>query len=646
MTEHLVLLTGATGYVGGRLLNRLRSSKIATRCFVRRPECLIGKTDGDVEIVGGNVFDFASLSTAMAGIDTAYYLIHSMGSTASFEDQDRRAAENFAKAARVNNVRRIIYLGGLGNEQEKLSAHLRSRHEVGEILRSSGIPVIEFRASIILGSGSLSFELVRSLVERLPVMITPRWVRVPAQPIAINDVLDYLIAAIDLPLSESRIFEIGGADQVSYADLMREYARQRGLRRFLIPVPVLTPKLSSLWLGLVTPVFARIGRKLIESIRHATVVQDKSAMEVFSIRPIGVRQAIADALRNEDEEFSRTRWSDALSSSATVNNWFGISFGPRFADSRVITVDASAAEAFAPIERIGGKRGWYCANWLWRLRGFLDLLVGGVGIRRGRRDPHHLYVGDTVDCWRVEAIEPNRQLRLQAEMRLPGRAWLEFEVSESDGKSTIRQTATFDPVGLLGRAYWYIVYPLHQYVFEGMLRGIAKSAGKSASPTSDQPLSANAQFIGLATFLFICFVSAAVGAAATNTSVNDWYSALKKPAWNPPNWLFGPVWTSLYIGMAIAAWLIWRKRGIAGSSLPLLLFACQLMLNATWSILFFGLRNPGAAFVEIILLWCSILATMVAFARSSNWAACLLAPYFLWVSFATALNWTLWRMNA
>lgn len=646
MTEHLVLLTGANGYVGGRLLNRLRSSKIATRCFVRRPECLNGKPDDDVEIIGGNVFDVASLSTAMAGIDTAYYLIHSMGSTASFEDQDRLAAENFAKAARVNNVRRIIYLGGLGNEQEKLSAHLRSRHEVGEILRSSGIPVIEFRASIILGSGSLSFELVRSLVERLPVMITPRWVRVPAQPIAINDVLDYLIAAIDLPLPESRIFEIGGADQVSYADLMWEYARQRGLRRFLIPVPVLTPKLSSLWLGLVTPVFARIGRKLIESIRHATVVQDKSALEVFSIRPIGVRQAIADALRNEDEEFSQTRWSDALTSSVTANNWFGISFGPRFVDSRVITVDASAAEAFAPIERIGGKRGWYCANWLWRLRGFLDLLVGGVGIRRGRRDPNRLYVGDTVDCWRVEVIERNHQLRLQAEMRLPGRAWLEFEVSESDGKSTIRQTATFDPVGLLGRAYWYTVYPLHQYVFEGMLRNIAKSAARSAMKSNNQPRSVKAQFIGLAAFLLICFVTAGLGAAVTNLSVHDWYSALKKPSWNPPDWLFGPVWTSLYIGMAIAAWLIWRKRGLAGGSLPLMLFAGQLGLNAIWSFLFFGLRNPGAAFVEIILLWFSILATIVAFARSSNWAACLLAPYFLWVSFATALNWTLWRMNA
>ena len=358
MSERHVLLTGATGYVGGRLLRRLQSSGIATRCLARRPQNVRDMVGGNVEVVPGDILDEASLMTALAGIDTAYYLVHSMGSAGSFEEQDRRGAENFAKAARVNNVRRIIYLGGLGDEQEELSPHLRSRHEVGEILRSSGIPVIEFRASIILGSGSLSFELIRSLVERLPVMITPRWVRVPAQPIAIGDVLAYLVAALDVPVAGSRTFEIGGADRVGYADLMKEYARQRGLTRLLIPVPVLTPRLSSLWLALVTPVFARIGRKLIESIRHPTIVRDTSALEAFPIRPIGVRQAIADALRNEDQEFAQTRWSDALSSSGGVKSWFGMSFGPRFVDSRVITVEASAAEAFAPIERIGGERGW------------------------------------------------------------------------------------------------------------------------------------------------------------------------------------------------------------------------------------------------------------------------------------------------
>jgi uncharacterized protein YbjT (DUF2867 family) len=431
-----------------------------------------------VEVVAGDVMDRPSLAAALAGVQTAFYLVHSMGSSGSFEDQDRLGAENFAQAARTAGVQRIVYLGGLGDEQDSLSPHLRSRHEVGDILRASDVPVIEFRASIVLGSGSLSFELIRSLVERLPVMIMPRWVRVPAQPIAINDILSYLIAALDLPLAGSRIYEIGGADKVTYADLMKEYAKQRGLKRWLIPVPVLTPYLSSLWLGLVTPVFARIGRKLIESIRHPTIVRNPAALVDFSIRPVGVQQAIADALHNEDEELAQTHWSDALSSTGTARNWFGVQFGPRLVDSRTATVDVSAAEAFAPVQRIGGKKGWYGANWLWRLRGTLDLLVGGVGLRRGRRDPERLRVGDTVDCWRVEALEPNHLLRLAAEMKLPGRAWLEFEVTERDGKSTIRQTAIFDPVGLLGRAYWYGVYPLHQIVFGGMLRGIAHSTGK------------------------------------------------------------------------------------------------------------------------------------------------------------------------
>ncbi len=476
MNESLVLLTGATGYVGGRLLKKLEALGVTTRCLVRHPEHLRGRIKPGVEVVAGDVMDSQSLAMAVTGVHTAYYLIHSMGSAGSFEEHDRLGAQNFGRAAHAAGVQRIVYLGGLGDEEQVLSPHLRSRHEVGDILRASGVPVIEFRASIILGSGSLSFELIRSLVERLPVMITPRWVRVPAQPIAITDVLSYLIAALDLPHSGNRTYEIGGADQVGYADLMKEYARQRGLKRWLIPVPVLTPRISSLWLGLVTPVFARIGSKLIESIRHSTVVRDPAALVEFPICPVGVRQAIADALRNEDQEVAQTRWSDALSSSGPAPSWFGVQFGPRLVDSRTVTVAASAAEAFAPVRRIGGKTGWYCANWLWRLRGTLDLLVGGVGLRRGRADPDSLRVGDTVDCWRVEALEPNRLLRLAAEMKLPGRAWLEFEVTESEGKSTIRQTAIFDPVGLLGRAYWYVVYPLHEYVFAGMLRGIARAA--------------------------------------------------------------------------------------------------------------------------------------------------------------------------
>lgn len=647
MNDSLVLLTGATGYVGGRLLKKLEALGVATRCLARRPENLRARIGPGVQIVAGDVMDSHSLAAACGGVHTAYYLVHSMGSAGSFEDQDRLGAKNFAQAARAAGVQRIVYLGGLGDEQEALSPHLRSRHEVGDVLRASGVPVIEFRASIILGSGSLSFDLIRSLVERLPVMITPRWVRVPAQPIAINDVLSYLIAALDLPLSGSRTYEIGGADQVTYADLMKEYARQRGLKRWLIPVPVLTPYLSSLWLGLVTPVFARIGRKLIESIRHPTIVRDPAALTDFSIHPVGVRQAIADSLRNEDQELAQTRWSDALSSSGTARSWFGVQFGPRLVDSRTVTVEASAAEAFAPITRIGGKKGWYCANWLWRLRGIIDLVVGGVGLRRGRRDPESLCVGDTMDCWRVVALEPNRLLRLAAEMKLPGRAWMEFEVTESEGKSAIRQTAIFDPIGLLGRAYWYVVYPLHQYVFAGMLRGIAHDVGKPVTSAARSAREGSlSQWLILALSVLICLGTAGLGAAWTNLSVGDWYAALNKPSWNPPNWVFGPVWTALYIGMAVAAWLVWRKNGLAAAWLPLLLFGVQLFLNAAWSALFFGMRSPGIAFADIVLLWIAILATIVAFGRISSLAATLLVPYLAWVSFATALNWSIWRLNA
>jgi uncharacterized protein YbjT (DUF2867 family) len=476
----LVLLTGASGYVGGRLLPLLVEDGWRVRCLARRPGHLRPRVPAGVEVVQGDLLDAASLSTAMRGVRAAFYLVHSMGATGDFESQDRLAADNFAAAARAADVQRIIYLGGLGEDQPELSAHLRSRHEVGERLRAHGVPVIEFRASIIIGSGSLSFEMIRALVERLPVMLTPRWVNVAAQPIAIGDVLAYLRAALTLPMSGNAIFEIGGPDRVSYGDLMREYARQRGLRRLMIPVPFLTPRLSSLWLGLVTPLFARVGRKLIDSIRHPTIVRDDAAAKAFPIRPIGASEAIALALRNEDSHFVQTRWSDALSATASAARpWGGARFGNRLVDSRSVRVAASPAKVFAAVERIGGQTGWYYATWLWTLRGWLDLLVGGVGMRRGRRDPARLQVGDVVDCWRVEAIERGRRLRLQAEMKLPGRAWLDFEVRPEGGHTRLTQTASFDPVGLLGLAYWYGVWPLHQLVFAGMLRGLARSAERN-----------------------------------------------------------------------------------------------------------------------------------------------------------------------
>ena len=472
----MILLTGATGYVGGRLLHRLEADRRAVRCLVRRPAQLRAIAAATTEVVEGDVTDRRALERAFAGVSAAFYLVHSMGAREDFEARDRLAAETFASAAAASGVRRIVYLGGLGDERVDLSAHLRSRHEVGRILARSGVTTVELRASIVLGSGSLSFELIRALVERLPAMITPRWVEVLAQPIAIEDVLAYLLAALEIPLPASRVYEIGGPDRVSYGELMREYARQRGLRRFAISVPVLTPRLSSLWLRLVTPLYAEVGRKLIDSIRHPTLVQDASALRDFPIRPLGVREAIARALANEDGALAETRWSDALSAAADPPAWGGRRFGNRLIDSRSTHVAVPVERAFAPIRQIGGATGWYYGNLLWRLRGALDLIFGGVGLRRGRRDPDQLRVGDTLDFWRVEAIEPNRRLRLAAEMKLPGRAWLEFEVEPEAGGACIRQTAVFDPVGLAGLAYWYGIFPLHDLVFRGMLRGIARAA--------------------------------------------------------------------------------------------------------------------------------------------------------------------------
>jgi Protein of unknown function (DUF2867) len=311
------------------------------------------------------------------------------------------------------------------------------------------------------------------------VMITPRWVNTSTQPIAVEDVIAYLKLALDLELNGSRIIEIGGTDKVTYLDLMKEYARQRGLKRWMIPVPVLSPRLSSLWLGLVTPVYARVGRELVDSLRNETIVRDRSANDLFSIRPLGSREALKRALVNEDREFAGTRWSDAFSSLRIAQQWGGATFGRRIVDSRTVHVSFSPPMAFRPIEQLGGKTGWYYGDLLWRARGLLDLLFGGAGMRRGRRDPDRLLAGDTLDFWRVEAIQTDSLLRLAAEMRLPGRAWLQFEVKPDGAGSVVRQTAIFDPAGVLGQLYWYLLYPVHQFVFAGMLRGIVGAMGES-----------------------------------------------------------------------------------------------------------------------------------------------------------------------
>jgi len=476
-----VLLTGATGYVGGRLLSRLVERGVAVRCLARRPAHLQSWCPSGVEIVRGDVLDPASLRAAAAGVDAAFYLVHAMGEADGFEAREAEGARNFAAAAAAAGVERIVYLGGLGDARQDLSPHLRSRQHVGRILRDSGVPTLELRASIVIGSGSLSFEMIRALTEHLPIMVTPRWVSVLAQPIAIRDLVEYLVQSLDVPLPASRVVEVGGADRLSYLDLMREYARQRNLRRVMIRVPFLTPRLSSLWLGLVTPLYARVGRKLVESIRHPTVVTTDDAARLFPVRPLGAAQAIRQALANEDRTYAETRWSDAVSSAGRECGTEPTG-GHRLVDSRVLDVTATPEACFRAVSSLGGRNGWPAFGFLWRARGVIDLLVGGVGMRRGRPQGRDVRVGDALDFWRVETFEAGRRLRLRAEMKLPGRAWLEFRVAPARGGARITQTATFDPRGLAGRVYWYAVLPLHALVFAGTLRGIARRAQRLELP--------------------------------------------------------------------------------------------------------------------------------------------------------------------
>lgn len=449
----MILLTGATGYVGSRLLGALLSRGAAVRCLARRPEALPEAVRASA--VQGDILDEAALRRALEGVDTAYYLVHAMTQSGDFAGIDRRSARLFGEAARDAGVRRIIYLGGLG-QGAGLSEHLSSRQEVGNVLRESGLPVIEFRASVIIGAGSISFELARTLVEKLPAMVTPRWVRTPAQPIAIDDVIAYLLEALDADLPRGGIFEIGGADRVSYGGLMAEYARQRGLRRWMISVPVLTPRLSGLWLALVVPRHARVGKLLIDGVRNETTVSDDSALRVFSVRPLGISEAVRRAIAG-----------------------------------------------------------------------------------------------------------------------LPGET---------------------PPLA-------------------GVRSGIALAACLTAS-----------------------FAAAGAGAWLTGTAVSDWYPPLAKPSWTPPGWLFGPVWSVLYLMMGVAAWRVWRRDGVREARLPLGVFALQLVFNAAWSGIFFGLRKPALAFAEILALWLLILVTTLLFSARDRLAAALMVPYLAWVSFAAALN--------
>lgn len=472
-----ILLTGATGYVGSHLLDRLQAVDSHVRCLTRRPQALAHRRGPRTEVVAGDVLDRGSLAIAMSGVRAAYYLVHSMGQTANFGELDRRAALNFAQAAREAGVGRIVYLGGLGSGHS-LSPHLASRHEVGQILRGSGVPTIELRASIVIGAGSASFETIRALVEHLPAIPAPPWIRTATQPIAIEDVVEYLVAAGALRAVGSEVIEIGGTDRMTYAEVMREYARQRSLRRRVVPTSLVTAPVARRLLGSWIPSHGPIAAAMVSSLRNETVVREGRAQELFSITPRGVAAALERALGAEDHAFGETHWSDALPSPPR-SRWRGIAVGRRIVSSRSRRVRLGADDAFALIQRIGGTTGWYAVDWFWRLRGWLDRLRGGDGLRQGRRDPHELQVGDAVDFWRVERHEPGRRLLLCAEMKLPGRLWLQFEVESRDENAQIRQTTIFDPAGFIGRIYWYLACPVHHAVFAAMLRGLARASDRA-----------------------------------------------------------------------------------------------------------------------------------------------------------------------
>ncbi|MEI6604644.1 MAG: SDR family oxidoreductase [Verrucomicrobiota bacterium] len=480
--KRLILVTGATGYIGGRLVPRLLAAGNRVRCLVRDSGRLQGRFwQNEVEIVIGDVFRPDSLVAAMQGVDIAYYLVHSLGGGSNFHQQDLTAASNFGAAAHAAGVNRIIYLGGLAAASPDLSEHLRSRQQTGDSLRLAGVPVTEFRAGVIVGSGSVSFEMIRYLTERVPVMICPRWVYTRTQPIGIREVLDYLAETINVPDSSGKIVEIGGSEVLPYGEMMKIYAEVRGLRRWLVAVPFLTPRLSSLWVNLVTPIPSVIARPLIEGLRNENIVRDLSARSLFpTIEPVSYRISVERALAVLEASTIETSWSDALSTTQgdvppvvlTIHE--GI-----IREHRQRQVAASPAEVHAVYSGLGGKRGWLFMDWAWRIRGWMDRMLGGVGMRRGRRDPDKLRVGDALDFWRVEALEPDRLLRLRAEMKVPGKAWLQFQAQGRDGGLTLlSQTAFYAPKGLMGWLYWYLLYPVHALIFSGMIREIAVRAEK------------------------------------------------------------------------------------------------------------------------------------------------------------------------
>lgn len=481
-----VLVTGASGYVGGRLVRALLADGLDVRVLVRDARKIQDLSwSTQVEVVQGNAMNLDDVRAALKGVHTAFYLLHSIGVGPDFDAIEEKMAKIFADAAEQAEISQIVYLGGIANDK-KMSKHLSSRAHTGEVLASGKVPVMELRAGIIIGSGSASFEMLRHLTHRLPIMTTPKWVSNRTHPIAIRDVLWYLTHAAELEKPVSGIFDIGGAEVLSYAEMMQKFAKLSGLRkRIIIRVPVLSPRLSSLWIGLVTPVPTQLARPLVGSLINEVVADPNKSIDSLIPRPpqglIDVSTAIELALTRTNENQVETRWSDATAPTAPWQkaqgdpSWAGESM---YFDRRETLADAPLEKIWESIEEIGGERGWYGADFLWYLRGLLDRLVGGVGLRRGRRDPKTLRVGESLDFWRVEAIEKSgdeRKLRLYAEMILPGKAWLEFRIKRVGEKTEIIQEASFAPRGLGGQIYWYVILPFHAFVFPTMLRNIVRS---------------------------------------------------------------------------------------------------------------------------------------------------------------------------
>ncbi|SIO17466.1 SDR family oxidoreductase [Agromyces cerinus] len=484
-----VLVTGATGYIGGRLVPRLLAAGHEVRVFARRPERLRDVPwRGDVEVVAGDLADRDSVDAAMEGVDVAYYLVHSMGGgQRDFEAAEQRIAENVARAARQHRVSRLVYLGGLHPEGERLSQHLRSRTQVGAVLLASGVPTIALQAGVIIGSGSTSFEMIRHLTEVLPYMPAPRWVRSFIQPIAVRDVLHYLVSAAEVPLEVSGAFDIGGPDILRYGQLMNGYAVEAGLpQRPIAALPVLTPWLAGQWVNLVTPIPRRVAVPIIESLQFDCVMRDHDIDHVIPPPREGLlpyRVAVRLALERERAGEVETSWRNAEVAGAPSDplpsdpEWAGHTV---YLDERERRASAPVHELWRVIEGVGGENGWYSFPLAWAVRGWVDKLTGGVGLRRGRRDPETLHVGDAVDFWRVEAIDRGSFLRLRAEMRVPGRAWLELEARAVPGGAEYRQRAVFFPKGLSGRLYWWAIFPFHGIIFAGMANRITAEAEAAA----------------------------------------------------------------------------------------------------------------------------------------------------------------------